>query len=158
MAWAAALCFAVGVAVYANSLEGDLVFDDVMAITQNQDVVGASTSLGAIFAHDYWGTNMSSPTSHKSYRPLTVLSFRFNFLHGGLQPRGYHAVNVLLHGAVSALVFVLAASELVALRPSAALAAGLLFAVHPVHTEAVAGIVGRAELLAARCRNTRGCQ
>ena len=148
-AWAAALCFAVGVALYANALEGDLVFDDVMAVTQNQDVVGASTSLGAIFAHDYWGTNISSASSHKSYRPLTVLSFRLNFLHGALQPWGYHAVNVLLHGAVSALVFVLAASELVALRPSAALAAGLLFAVHPVHTEAVAGIVGRAELLAA---------
>ena len=63
-----------------------------------------------------------------------------------MSPLGYHAVNVLLHAGVTLLYHHLAGSLLS--RLPAALAA-LLFAVHPVHTEAVTGVVGRAELLAS---------
>jgi hypothetical protein len=48
---------------------------------------------------------MWSDRSHKSYRPVTTLTFRFNHIIHGLHPLGYHAVNVLLHAAVSVLVF-----------------------------------------------------
>jgi hypothetical protein len=57
-----------------------------------------------------------------------------------------HAVNILWHAAASVLVWFLAA-ELLA--PAAALGAALLFAVHPVHVEAVSNVVGRSELMAA---------
>ena len=89
---------------------------------------------------------MDKEQSHKSYRPLTVLSFRLNYLLHELQPLGYHLVNLLLHAGVTLLYHSLCARLLS--RPAAALAA-LLFAVHPVHTEAVTGVVGRAELLAS---------
>ena len=89
---------------------------------------------------------MNKEQSHKSYRPLTVLTFRLNYLVHELAPLGYHLVNLCLHTAVSLLYHSLCCSLLS--RPAAALAA-LLFAVHPVHTEAVTGVVGRAELLAS---------
>ena len=89
---------------------------------------------------------MKKEQSHKSYRPLTVLSFRANYLVHELEPLGYHLINVLLHAGVTLMYHSLASSLLS--RPAAAIAA-LLFAVHPVHTEAVTGVVGRAELLAS---------
>ena len=60
---------------YINSLHGDLVHDDVMAIRKNNDVTG-NGSLWTLLSNDFWGRRMSNPVSHKSYRPLTVLTFR----------------------------------------------------------------------------------
>lgn len=75
-----------------------------------------------------------------------MASFKLNNALGGFRPFGYHAVNVLLHGAATVLVVRLAR---VLLRSRWAVgAAGALFAVHPIHTEAVAGVVGRADLMA----------
>lgn len=99
--------------------------------------------------NDFWGTPLTHSGSHKSYRPLCVLSFRFNHWLHGLQPAGYHLFNVLLHCVATALFTLLARSLL---PPKAGLAtaiAGCLFAAHPIHTEAVAGIVGRADVGAA---------
>uniref|UniRef100_A0A182VFL2 Glycosyltransferase RgtA/B/C/D-like domain-containing protein n=1 Tax=Anopheles merus TaxID=30066 RepID=A0A182VFL2_ANOME len=84
--------------------------------------------------------------SHKSYRPLCVLTFRWNYLLHGLEPAGYHLVNVLLHTIVSLMYFRMCA---MLLSETASFAAALLFAVHPIHTEAVTGVVGRAETLSS---------
>ena len=73
--------------------------------------------------------------SHKSYRPLTVATFRLNYMLHELQPLGYHLVNVLLHSAVCYLYVLLCGVVFSEVWP--ALIAGLLFAVHPIHTEAV---------------------
>ncbi|XP_049865069.1 protein O-mannosyl-transferase TMTC1-like [Pectinophora gossypiella] len=141
-----ALVACVGALTYANSLAGEFVHDDIPAIVSNRDVNGANPVL-SVFVNDFWGTPMSDPNSHKSYRPLTTLSFRLNYALCGLSAWWWHACNVVLHATCCALVLragaVLARLE----RPFAALAA-LLFAVHPVHTEAVAGVVGRADVLA----------
>lgn len=59
----------------ANSYNGDFVFDDSEAILNNKDVSG-TTPLYQIFNNDFWGTNLLHKQSHKSYRPLTILSFR----------------------------------------------------------------------------------
>ena len=89
---------------------------------------------------------MQKEQSHKSYRPITVLTFRLNYILHELQPLGYHLINILLHATVTLLYHHLC-SKLLSSVP--AVAAALLFAVHPVHTEAVTGVVGRAELLAS---------
>ena len=86
------------------------------------------------------------PSPRSRARPVTVLTFRLNYLLTEVSPLGYHAVNGLLHAGVTLLYNHLAGRLLS--RLPAALAA-LLFAVHPVHTEAVTGVVGRAELLAS---------
>nr|CAI5818182.1 unnamed protein product [Callosobruchus analis] len=60
---------------YLNGLNGDFVHDDIPAVTMNADVV-ASNSLTRLFVDDFWGTPMADLASHKSYRPLTTLTFR----------------------------------------------------------------------------------
>ncbi|KAK3927536.1 Protein O-mannosyl-transferase TMTC3 [Frankliniella fusca] len=60
---------------YANGLHGEFVHDDVPAVVRNRDVLGL-TPLHSLLANDFWGTSMADPHSHKSYRPLTVLTFR----------------------------------------------------------------------------------
>lgn len=121
---------------YLNSLPAGLVHDDVFAIKDNGDVT-TGTPLHQLFLNDFWGKAMSDPTSHKSYRPITVITFRLNYYLHGLEPFGYHVGNVILHCIASGL-FAFVCWRVVFIRyGGAALLAGLLFAVHPVHTEAV---------------------
>lgn len=115
------------------------------AILSNPDVLG-STSWKQLIHNDFWGTHLTDTGSHGSYRPLCVLSYKINHLIGGFRPFGYHLVNVLLHCLATGLVVKLARQLLPPLWGPAV--AGALFASHPVHTEAVAGVVGRADLAA----------
>jgi hypothetical protein len=63
--------------VYANSLFGDFVHDDIPAIVNNPDVNGDNPEIIELFSNDFWGEPMASLRSHKSYRPLTILIFRY---------------------------------------------------------------------------------
>ena len=128
------LCSLVAVALYANTLECGLCFDDDAAIENNQDL-RPNVSWSNLVKNDFWGTPIESNDSHKSYRPLCVATFRLNYLLHELQPMGYHLVNILLHGAVCYLYVQLCGLVFSQVWPS--LIAGLLFAVHPIHTEAV---------------------
>lgn len=96
--------------------------------------------------NDFWGTPLSDSGSHGSYRPLCVLTYKLNHLFGGFKPVGYHLINVLLHCLATGLVVKVARVLLPPFWGPAI--AGALFASHPIHTEAVAGIVGRADLAA----------
>jgi hypothetical protein len=105
----------------------------------------------SIFKHDFWGDSIYGNISHKSYRPVTIMTFRWNFFLGGLDPTGYHFGNICLHGTVTVLF---ASTCVVVFRgmtssTTCTLLASLLFAVHPIHTEAVASVVGRADVLCA---------
>ncbi|GAB1865473.1 TMTC3 protein [Camponotus japonicus] len=136
----------VAVGCYLNALDCDFVHDDIPAVVRNRDVIGEA-SWSSVLNDDFWGTPMESINSHKSYRPFTTLTFRLNYLMAGLSPMWYHATNVALHAGACILV-TRVSLVVAALRPGFAALAGLLFATHPVHTEAVTGIVGRADVLA----------
>lgn len=110
---------------------------------ENGDVL-QTTTLGQLMRHDFWGVNLNDTASHGSYRPLTVLSFRLTFAVAGLKAAAYHATNVILHCVVTALVVRLARCFLN--NDAGVYLSGLLFAAHPVHCEAVAALVGRADL------------
>ncbi|XP_051483871.1 protein O-mannosyl-transferase TMTC1 isoform X5 [Apus apus] len=131
---------------YGNSLRGEFVHDDVWAIVNNPDV-RAATPVAAAFANDFWGKRMAENTSHKSYRPLCVLTFKLNILLAGMNPFYFHAVNVILHCLVT-LVLMYTCDKAVFKDCRLAFVTALFFAVHPIHTEAVTGIVGRADVLA----------
>uniref|UniRef100_A0A672JC61 dolichyl-phosphate-mannose--protein mannosyltransferase n=1 Tax=Salarias fasciatus TaxID=181472 RepID=A0A672JC61_SALFA len=133
------------VGCYWNSLSCGFVFDDVSAILDNKDL-RPTTPIRNLFLNDFWGTPMAEERSHKSYRPLTVLTFRLNYLFSELSAASYHLLNVVLHAVVCVLF--LRVCRLF-LDKTSSLVAALLFAVHPIHTEAVTGVVGRAELLSS---------
>lgn len=132
--------------LYSNSLHGEFVHDDVWAISNNPDVRPGS-SFGNIFTNDFWGKRMADNTSHKSYRPLCILTFKLNIQLGGMTPLYFHMVNVCLHCAVTCLLMH-TCERCVFDDARLAFLTALLFAVHPIHTEAVSGIVGRADVLA----------
>ncbi|XP_026752194.2 protein O-mannosyl-transferase TMTC2 [Galleria mellonella] len=134
--------------LYYNTLDAGFVYDDRRAILSNPDVIG-HTPIEALFENDFWGTPLADPGSHGSYRPLCVATYRLNYAFTGFKPWSYHFFNIILHCIATALVVTVARRLLPSycIRVGTAVA-GLTFAAHPIHTEAVAGIVGRADLAA----------
>src|SRR5262245_45314676 len=138
--------FALAAILYVGTIAHGFVYDDEIAI-QRQEVVRANR-VAQVFTTPYHA-GTGGPAGTGLYRPLTTLTFAAEHALLGPSPAHFHAVNVLLHGAVSVLVLELALA--VGLSVGGALAGAALFAVQPVHVEAVAGIAGRAEILAALC-------
>lgn len=130
----ASVCTTLGGVIYLNTLKCGIVYDDEPAILKNKDLRPTTTWSGLLF-HDFWGTDIGNPTSHKSYRPLCVATYRLNYLVHELEPAGYHLVNILLHALVCCLFSLFYAAVVGDIWSS--LLAGLLFAVHPIHSEAV---------------------
>lgn len=115
------------------------------AILGNRDVI-FGTSWLQMMRNDFWGTPITDSGSHGSYRPLCVFSFKLNHFFDGFKPFGYHLVNVLMHCIATWLVVKIARHLLQSNWGT--IVTGALFASHPIHTEAVAGVVGRADIAA----------
>lgn len=81
--------------------------DDRAAIVSNADVTGTG-SLFALLQHDFWGQDITLSDSHKSFRPLTTLSFRLNHSLHGLDAWGYHLGNVFIFAMTCVLVYLFA--------------------------------------------------
>jgi hypothetical protein len=145
---AAARRLAVGIAalavlVYAGALANGFAWDDVPLVEDNS-LVHRASGLWRAFALPYW----PPPRGGQLYRPLVMATYTLDWLIAPWRAWWLHGVNLAWHAAASATVALLARRWAGA---SAGWIAGSLFAVHPVHVEAVANIVGRAELLAALC-------
>uniref|UniRef100_A0A1A9WKL7 dolichyl-phosphate-mannose--protein mannosyltransferase n=1 Tax=Glossina brevipalpis TaxID=37001 RepID=A0A1A9WKL7_9MUSC len=141
-------CCTLAFILYLNTLNSGFVYDDRRAILSNMDVSG-STSWQNIFINDFWGTALTDSGSHGSYRPLCVLSYRLNFILSGYSPWGFHLVNNMLHCLATGLVVKVARQLLSSMW--GVMVTGALFAVHPIHTETIAGIVGRADAATSIC-------
>ena len=129
---------------YANALGGGLVRDAAALVLDDPRIRELSAAnLRLIWTGEYWWEKGAGPL----YRPLTTTSFLIDYVLYGERPFGYHVVNVLFHVLNAALVYRLLRG-LGGTRLVGALAAAF-FGVHPIATEAVAGIAGRADLLAA---------
>jgi tetratricopeptide (TPR) repeat protein len=136
----------LAVLAYANSFRAGLIYDNQFVLVKDSRIRQVTEeNLHLILTKDYWYKNSVSTL----YRPLTTLSYLFNHavLGNGDAPAGYHAVNLALHAANIALVYLLGWLVLAEFWPAFAMAA--LWAVHPVLTESVTNVVGRADLLAA---------
>ena len=129
--------------VYWNSLAGGFVWDDRFLIVDNPRVQSLDR-LAELVTHDYVFV-AETDLSYGYFRPLSSLSLAVDYAVWGPRPFGFHLTNLLLHAASSLLVCLLALG-LGASRP-VAWVAGLLFAVHPIHTESVAWIAGRTDVL-----------
>lgn len=133
-----AMLVALSILPYLNALTAGFTLDDLPNIRDNAAVINGF-DLTEIFA-----TPM--PLLAYLYRPFTVLTFTINEALTPGNAAAFHAVNVLLHAGVTVLVFWLSVRLF---NKRVAVIAAVLFALHPLHTEAVTSIVGRAELLAA---------
>jgi protein O-mannosyl-transferase len=140
VAW---ICALVACLVYAHSLRNGWALDDEDIIKENAVVHSVDSAVASRFS-PYWPERLGF--SAGQYRPLTILSFSVDWWLSGGKAWLFHAENAVLHGVACAL-FVLVVVKW--LPPVGALAAGLIFAIHPVHVEAVANVVGRAEVLTA---------
>jgi tetratricopeptide (TPR) repeat protein len=141
----ASLC-AIALLAYANSFDTGPVLDMRAVLEQDTRIRQVSAdNLRLILTRDYWW-----PASRGgAYRPVTTASFLFNYaiLGNGDNLAGYHWVNFLLHACNVCLVLALAGR--IFSRAGPAFFAAALWAVHPLATEAVTNIVGRADLMAA---------
>jgi hypothetical protein len=142
-----AVVVALAVCAYANAIRNGFVLDDIPIIVENP-VVQSVGNVGTIFTTNYWsrgGTDLlGDPTL---YRPLTVFTYAIDYAAWGpAGAGGFHATNIVLHVATTVLVFIVGLTVLGG--SAASFAAAAIFAVHPIHTEAVTGVIGRAEVLA----------
>jgi tetratricopeptide (TPR) repeat protein len=126
--------------VYGNALRNQFTQDDGLYIELNPAVVQPTMDR-------LWGPNEFTSI----FRPVTFITLALNYQIGGLHPWGYHLVNLLLHAGVCWLLYLLLCAIFGDSAPAklAALVTAWLFALHPIHTEAVTSAVGRSELLAA---------
>ena len=125
--------------VYLGALWNRFALDDNPVVLFNP-LLHSPGSVWHAFLSSYWPPEVGGGL----YRPLAIASYALDWRIG--QVAWFHAVNLLWHAGASVMVAVLARRWS---GDGAALLSGLLFAVHPVHVEAVANIVGRAELMAA---------
>lgn len=126
---------------FAPGLDAQFASDDANAIVENEWVTGDLDAAG-IFANFSWWSAGRADSS--GYRPATTLSFAVNRAVAGGGPSGFRVVNYAMHALAAGLLFALA--RRFGLGLAAASAGAALFAVLPIHSEAVVWIVGRAEL------------
>lgn len=135
------------VAVYAPVIGNDFVFDDVDFL-QHGETIHHVSGVWRGFVEPYWeiaGVEAAQPY----YRPLGVTAFTLLWLLGDGRPWAFHAASLLLHLAGGLVLMRLALGF--GLRPAVALAAGLLFALHPAQVQAVAWSTCLTELASTVC-------
>lgn len=146
-AWRAEfLVAATAIICFLNVLPNDFSHDDDPIVRFNEKV-NKPGNWFAIWTTDYWTqARDKSPNRDLLYRPVALTSYRLVRMVAGPHPLPQHLVNVLLHAMVAALLVRL--SRRMGLSDAVSLATGVLFAVLPIHSEVVAGVVGRADILA----------
>ncbi len=144
-----ALVFALAFALYANTLGHGFVLDDGLVLSDNAYVHLGIRGIPDILSHDsFHGTlGDSENLSGGRYRPLSLVMFALEVSFFGMKPFAHHLVNVLLYCLVGVVLLRWSRRVVFKEHPLAALAVSLLFVVHPVHTEVVANIKSRDELL-----------
>ena len=135
---------------HALALWNGFAMDDLYIVAWNP-LVHSISGVGRAFAAPYWPPDLGG----QMYRPLPLATYAADWAIAGGHPAWFHALNLLWHAGVAVAV-----TALMLRLPSpdgrggqgvrtAGIIAGLLFAVHPVHVEAVANVIGRGELMAA---------
>jgi tetratricopeptide (TPR) repeat protein len=132
-----AAVLALTFAVFLPSLDNDFTnWDDTQYVLDNP-----------LLAHPDLGAIATTPIA-ANYHPLTILSLAANYRISGLHPDSYHALNLLLHLANTALVFAFV-WMLSGGRRWTAIVTSLFFGIHPMHVESVAWIAERKDVLYA---------
>ncbi|HET8542447.1 MAG TPA: tetratricopeptide repeat protein [Anaeromyxobacter sp.] len=139
----AAVAIVAALLAYAGTLRNGFTFDDGIVVVRNP-AIRSPASLGRIVLETEWAGGGHGEV--RNYRPLAAATYALDHAIFGLDPLAFHATNVLLHVLATLSILALGAAWRLPLAASGI--AALLFAVHPVHVEAVASVVGRKDVLA----------
>jgi protein O-mannosyl-transferase len=135
----------VALAAMASSLRNGFAYDDGWIIVANRPL-HTLHAWWTLFDRSYWPPDFGA----RLYRPLTSIAFAIQWALGGGSALPFHVVNVVLYVAVCASVLaLLRRTDTRASHVGGAVLAAALFAAHPIHVEAVANVVGQAELWVA---------
>lgn len=141
-----ALAMAVlALGLYVNTIGHGYVMDDAAVITENRltqkGLAGMSELATSFYWNGYWDINTGL------YRPLPMLTHALEWQFFADNPHASHAVNALLYALIGFLLFYFLSELLTEFSIYVPLIATLFFIVHPIHTEVVANIKSRGELL-----------
>jgi len=133
----------LGFIAYSNSLNGKFIWDDINLV-KNNIYIRNSFNIPKIFTQDI---GAGAVQKYNFYRPIQILTYTIDYSLWKLNVKGYHLTNILLHILVALTIYwlinILFKDNLLSLFTS------LFFVVHPIHTEAVSYISGRADSLSA---------
>ncbi|OGS27371.1 MAG: hypothetical protein A2297_05025 [Elusimicrobia bacterium RIFOXYB2_FULL_48_7] len=132
----------VSAGVYMNTLKNEFMWDDEQLIQEDR-CLKSFEYIGYIFTPKYWKTDFSG--YEKRYRPLRALTFMAERALWGETVAGYHVTNIVLNSLVVFILYILLKKITGNLWGS--FFGALIFAVHPVHTEAVTWIKNRTDIL-----------
>ncbi len=152
-----AIIFILGFALYANTIQHGYALDDKVVITHNQFTEEGVSGIRDILSHDtltgFLGIQKRLVAGGR-YRPLSLVTFAVEHQILGQNPHVSHFINVLLYALTGVLLYTLLSTLLVSHRSSRRwyfslpFIATLLYVAHPIHTEVVANIKGRDDIMA----------
>lgn len=143
--WFAVIAAAVGFFLYANTIKHEYVLDDVGAITSNPNVMEGISGIPKILSVGMWhfdNVNLGY------YRPLSMITFAIENQFFPNNPHVSHLGNVILYAFTGFFLCLLLMNVFKKIHPFFSFIVTLLFMAHPVHTEVVANIKSRDEILA----------
>lgn len=143
--WLAAVCAVAGFLLYANTIPNMYALDDIMLITKNKYIAEGFKGIPALFSIDVW--HFGNVTLGY-YRPLSLVTFAIENQFFHLNPHVGHLGNVILYAFTGFFVCVLLMQVFNKYHPAFSFLITLLFLAHPIHTEVVANIKSRDEMLA----------
>lgn len=149
-----ALLFVIAAILYVNTLSHEYAQDDAIVIYDNMYTTQGVQGIGGLLKYDtFFGffkeEGKAALVSGGRYRPLTPIMFALEWQIFGKNPFVGHLINVLLYGLLGVLIFFTLDRLLIEYEHHALIAFGaaLIFIVHPIHTEVVANIKGRDEIV-----------
>jgi len=137
------LIFSLAVAQYANTRNHDFAWDDAIVLTENSRVQKGWSDIPELFEN----IKSSKTENRYGYRPISLLSFATDVQFFGLDSKASHRISILLYSILCLIVF-LFLQQIFPEHKWQNFLATLLFVVHPLHTEVVANIKSRDEILA----------
>ncbi len=148
------IVFLFALLLYADTLDLNYTLDDSLMVTQNTFTKKGVAGIKEIFTNDafvgFLGKNNLLPGGR--YRPLSQVMFAVEKEIFGFNPFVGHLLNILLYAVACMLLYVILQKLFVGFKAnrwylSLAFVATILFVAHPLHTEVVANIKGRDEIL-----------
>jgi len=144
-AWLLPLSLVVTILLlFSNSLGREFIWDDAVLIQQSY-LIQDLDNLPQLFTQDFWAFAQGEGKGHDLYRPLISLSYLIDSRLWGDRLPYYHLTNLLFHVFSSILVYFILQAILQKRWP--AWLGAVLFAIHPIHTEAVSWISGRTDVI-----------